>query len=239
MNIAKLTTAAVLLWSGPAAFAASATAYSIATNGGSSQATSVAVGNADSTAIAGATNGGRAVANSIAIGRRRGYASSAAIATADRGLAVSNSRADAEGRWGGRAVANSESLAATIGGVAISNSDSRARGGFGGTARSDSYSTALSRWGFAHSDSQAISRGWFGGRATSVSDSLADTYGGVSTSRVVSDSEAGYRASAHSDGIGLSVSGPGRHSRVSARAISKANRLGRGQSRAVGIEVRR
>jgi len=136
-------------------------------------------------------------------------------------------------------VATSESVAGAIGGVAISNSDARAHGSYGGVAQSQSYSTALSRWGFATSDSRAVSRGWLGGRATSISDSLADTYGGVATSNVLSDSRAGYRATANADGIGVSVSGPRQRSQVTARAYTRGTFLGNGQSRAAVVEIRR
>jgi hypothetical protein len=237
-NRMYLAAAVGLLWGSAGVFGASATAYSIATNGGSSSASARAFGNADASAMAGATNGGRAIADSTAYGNRSGYASSDAVAVADRGLAVSTSRADARGRLGGRAIATSESLAGAIGGVAISNSDAQARGALGGVARSHSYSTALSRWGLATSDSRATSNGWWGGRAVSASDSLADTYGGVANSRVHSDSQAGYWASADADGIGVSVSGPHQYSNADVRAYSRSDRFGSGRSQAVGIELR-
>ena len=84
-----------------------------------------------------------------------------------------------------------------------------------------------------------MGHGLFGGYARSVSDSLADTYGGVADSRVVADSRAGYRASADANGIGISVSGPRQYSPVDVRATSRAARFGRGQSRAVAVEIRR
>jgi len=233
-----LAAVVIMLLRGSVVFGASATAYSVATRGGSSSASAVAHGNADATAMAGATNGGRAIADSVAYGNRRGYAGSDAVAIADRGLAISTSRADARGYLGGQALATSESVAGAIGGVAISNSDAQARGVFGGVARSHSYSTALSRWGIATSDSRSVSHGSFGGRATSVSDSLADTFGGVARSRVISDGRAGFFASADADGLGVSVSGPGRFSNTDVRAISRSTWFGRGQSRSAAVEVR-
>jgi hypothetical protein len=238
MNRMILAANVLVLWGASVVLGASATAYSVATRGGSSNASATAYGNADATAQAAATNGGRAVANSVASANRRGYASSNAIAVADRGLAVSNSRADARGHFGGVGIANSESVAATIGGVAISNSDAQARGTFGGLARSNSYSTALSRWGVATSDSRAVAHEWMGGYADSTSDSLADTYGGVANSRVISDSEAGYHATADADGIGVSISGPRRASNANVRAVSQSTWFGNGVSRAAAIEIR-
>ena len=237
VNTLKISTAVVMLGAG-VVWAASATAVSVATNGGSSSANASAQGNADATAYAGATNGGRAVANSSAYGNRAGYASSDAVAMADHGLAISNSRADARGTWGGTALATSESLAGAINGVAISNSEADARGSFGGDARSHSYSTALSRWGYADSDSRAVSRGSWGGRAVSTSDALSDTHGGVSRSRVLSDSDAGFRATARADGVGISVSGPRRTSGVNVPSKSRSSKYGQGNSRAVAVEVR-
>ena len=159
---------------GSVVYGGEARSVSSASGGGSASATATAVGNANSLAIAGASRGGRAISNSHAIGTRGGYADSRSVAMAERGLAISNSNADARGVWGGRAVADSESVAATYGGVAISNSDARSQGVFGGQARSHSTSTALSRWGVATSDSRANSHSAFWGRAVSRSDSLAE-----------------------------------------------------------------
>jgi hypothetical protein len=198
----------------------------------------VATGHADSTAISAASNGGRAVAHSVANGRRNGYATSTAVALADRGLAVSNSRADALGAYGGFATADSESVAATIGGVAISNSDAISDGRLAGVAHSRSTSTALSRFGYADSDSRAISHGYLGGHAVSRSDSIADTFGGVARSRVLSDSEAGFQASADADGVGIAVSGPRRNSTVQVLSISRGFRYGHDRSSASAIELR-
>jgi hypothetical protein len=105
-------------------------------------------------------------------------------------------------------------------------------------AESLSSSTATSYYGTAISDSLAESSGWLGGRAVSVSESLADAYGGVATSRVRAISDAGYYGSAHSDGIGVSVSGPYRNSRASVHAVSGAYHRGRSRTRLAAIEIR-
>jgi hypothetical protein len=141
------TSAAFLMMGATAALAASATAVSVATNGGSSSSTATAYGNADATAYSGATNWGRSVANSTAYGNPYGYAAAMRWPMSDRGLAISNSRADARGLYGGNALATSESLAGAVHGVAISNSEADALGIYGGNAQSHSYSTALGRYG--------------------------------------------------------------------------------------------
>ena len=86
--------------------AGEATAISIATNGGHASATATAAGNARSLAVAGATRGGVAVANSDARGWGGGFADGRAVAIADRGLALSNAKADARGLLGGRSLAD-------------------------------------------------------------------------------------------------------------------------------------
>jgi hypothetical protein len=223
---------------GSVALAGEATAVSIATRGGSASANATAIGNSRSTAIAGATRGGRAIANSTARGRGLGFADSRSVAVADHGLAISNANADALGIFGGWAIADSESIAATIGGVAVSNSDAVADGVLLGHAISRSTSTALSYRGSAFSDSQAVSRGRLGGLATSVSDAFSNTYGGHAVSRVSAVSDAGFRARAQANGIGLSVSGPFRGARADVRAESHAYRSGRADSRSIVIRVK-
>lgn len=221
-----------------ASLAAEARSTSVATNGGRASSSSVAIGNAVSDSYAGATNGGRAISNSSAVGSRWGTARSTSTALADHGLAVSNSRADARGTWWGRGVAESDSVAATIGGVAISDSESVARGYWGGLAHSESSSTATSYYGRAISDSGAYSRGLYGGRAVSVSDSLADAIGGTAVSRVRAISDAEMYGSSQSDGIGVAISGPRRHSRADVTATGAAYRWGRSSVRATAVEIR-
>jgi hypothetical protein len=233
-------TAGLAMLGGSMAYAGEATAVSVATNGGRASATATSVGNANSTAIAGATNGGRAVANSNAVGTRNGFADSRSVATADHGLAISNSNADARGVRGGRAFADSESIAATMGGVAISNSDAIARGTWFGTADSRSRSAAISDHGEAISDSRAVSDGLFGGRATSVSDAYSDAYRGRSVSRVRAVSGAEHYGVAEANGIGVNVTTARRgFEPVNVHAESHASRSGLSQSRATLIRIER
>jgi hypothetical protein len=71
----------------------------------------------------------------------------------------------------------------------------------------------------------------------SRSDSLADADLGSAHSRVVSDSDAGFHASALSDGIGVSVSGPRRHTNVNARAASVSRHFGNARSNVTAVEI--
>ena len=123
--------------------------------------------------------------------------------------------------------------------MAISNSDAIARGSRWGRADSRSYSTALSDHGLAISNSRALSDGMFGGRATSISESLADAWRGVSVSNVEAVSGATLFGRAVSDGVGVSISGPGRHSRADVYAESSASRFGRSRAQSMMVEVRR
>ena len=96
----------------------------------------------------------------------------------------------------------------------------------------------LRSWARAQRFCAAISHGSYGGQAASRSDAVADTYGGVARSNVLSDSRAGYRASAQADGLGVSVSGWRRQSDVRVRSISRGQYLGQSRSRAVSVKVR-
>jgi hypothetical protein len=136
-------------------------------------------------------------------------------------------------------LAVSDSTAATIGGVAYSNSRADADSRFHAVADSRSSALALSRFGYADADSEATSDGAFGGRATAISDSVSDTWGGVSTSRVRANSGATFHGSAISNGLGVSMSGPGRWSQANVTAIGRANHFGSSRSDGVMVDVRR
>ena len=220
-------------------FAGEASAVAIATHGGRATANSTAIGNARSIAIAGATNGGRAVSNSVAQGWRNGFADSRSVATADHGVALSNSNADATGVFGGTAIADSESIAATIGGLAVSNSDARADGAFHGHARSRSAATALSEYGSAFSDSRSTSRGRFGGVATSESDAFSDAFLGRADSRSEAVSDATLFGRAHANGRDVSVTRGAVGFEPQVHVKSRAVRLRELDGRSAWIGIRR
>lgn len=147
-----LAVAALCLLTVEAQAQVTASSYS---TGGTAVSSAYGRGNTRLNATAIATNGGYAQANMYGSGRNGGFASGNSTAIAAGGVAISNGRSIANGRWSRSHV---DSTALSMGGFATSNGTAIARGPWS-NARAEAVSMA--EYGqYSNSNARAVDNRW-------------------------------------------------------------------------------